>query len=853
MQQLTIKTTRTAIATLVMTALYSNSVQAQENETDSIKLETITVTSQKRTQTLKEVPLSVSAMNADKMEKAGITDAEDLSAYIPNFSVSKDSIADKINIRGMQSGNLAGFEQSVGTFVNGIYRGRGVQSRFSFMDVERVEVLRGPQSILFGKNTVAGALNITTAKPDEEFNGRVSLTENITLEQTEMSAMLTGALSDSLRARAFLLSRDMDKGWVENQFYNTDDPQTEETMGRVTLEWDASDNTMVTFLYEGSDFDYGSFPHAMRQAGPLAALGAIEGTEVANIGNTNPVLDFGASQNMIGNSNEATLISETNLTSGTLTVTAGHSAYDFKRNLDADYSPLDALRFSDTEDYEQNSLEIRFASDTKGDFEYMTGLYWQTQDLELSGLSLFNIPFLQNVLLGGCNAGVSALGGSLADIYQAGNVGATGAGVIGLNGPAGLVNTCGTAAAFDGIPVGVGRYAYLDQTTDTLGIFAQGTWQVSDQLSATFGLRHTQESKEASKIGYATDFAVNTTTPTTNPLVTAVAEQVGEFATHSFAPSDPGMTRDENSTTWSLNLKYTSADDSMAYISAGTGFKGGGYNSFYMRSPLRDNTANSNDVAFEEEDVITFEAGYKTSLLNGSADLNLSVFHSTFENMQVSVFSGNTTFEVQNAAEATSYGLELDGRWRATESLTFSGSLGLLSFEFDEFASQACTSNQFLAARQGAFAAAAGNIPQQIGIAMTYNNASCAGAGVNDMQGRTTTNAPDLTASFVASHVTEIADGFDLNTDIDVNHRSEVFRVDDLDPIGRLPAMSFVNASVTLDAYDQGWSVSLIANNLTDKAHFDYINDVPLFPGAHNYMPLQGRTYTLRLNYEFGE
>ena len=594
----------------------------------------------------------------------------------------------------------------------------------------------------------------------------------------------------------------------------------------------------------------------MLQAGPLAALGAIEGYDVASVGNTSPALNFGSSQNMTGSSDEATMIIESRFDAGTLSITAGHSAYDFVRNLDADYAPIDALRFTDSEDYAQDSLEIRFAADKKDGFEYMTGLYWQTQDLVLTGQTFFNIPFLQQVLLGGCNAGISANGANLSDVYVAGDVGATGAGVIGLNGSAGLVNTCGTAAAFDGIPVGVGRYAFLDQNTDTLGVFAQATWDLTDRLAITAGMRYTQEEKSATKIGYATDFdpaILTTPQPTDSPLVKGVSEQVGEFVTHSFSPSDQGMTRDENSTTWALNLQYTAADDSLSYVRAGTGFKGGGYNSFYMRSPLRGNVADSRDVAFEEEDVLSFEVGYKTSLLDGAADLNVAVFHSTFENMQVSVFSGNTTFEVQNAAQATSYGLELDGRWRATESLTLSGSLGLLNFEFDEFASQACTSDQFLMSREAAFASAAGNIPQQIGIAMTYNNASCANAGVNDMQGRTTTNAPEISASVVASHVYEVATGYDLNTDIDINHRSEVYRVDDLDPIGLQPSMTFVNASITLDAYDSGWSLSLIANNLTDREHFDYINDVPLFPGAHNYMPLQGRSYTLRFNYAFGD
>ncbi|WP_206483303.1 TonB-dependent receptor [Thalassotalea sp. G2M2-11] len=847
-----LKTKKALLSICIIGALNQQLAYAEETqEVNKRALEKITVTSQKRVQSLSEVPMSVSAMNADKIEQAGIERLEDLSTHIPNFKIAKDSIADRINIRGMQSGNLAGFEQSVGTFVNGIYRGRGAQSRFSFVDVERVEVMRGPQSILFGKNTVAGALNITTAKPDDTFNGKLSLAYTPTFDQTEVSGMVTGSLSDSLRARAFVLSREMEEGWVHNNYYDSDSPQSEEMMGRVTLEWDAADNTLVTLIYEASDYDFNSFPHAMKEPGPLKALGSFSSYTESFMGNSSPVMNFGSAQAMNGDSDEITLISETDFASGDFTITAGHSAYQFDRSLDADYSGLDGIRFSDSEDFSQDSVEVRFASNTGGDFEYMLGLYWQQQDLTLDGLSLFNIPVLQQVLMGGCMAGIGAYGGDFNSLYASGDVVTTAAGVIGLGGSAGLVNACGTAAAFDGIPTGVGRYALLEQDADTLGVFAQGTWNINDNFRATFGLRYTKEEKSASKTGYATDFIPDNRLESSNPLVIAVSQQVGEFETHHFNSSDPGMKRSENSPTWSLNLQYDIGDNTMSYATASTGFKSGGFNSFYMRSPDRNNVADSRDVAFDEENVLAFELGLKTELLDGQADLNIAAFHSTFDDMQVSVFSGNTTFEVKNAAKAISYGIEMDGRWRATDDLTITGAVGLLNFEYDKFVNQACTSDQFLAQREAIFNAA-DNLAAQIGTAMGYSNANCAAVGINDLSGRTASNAPKVSASLVASHMTEFGD-FELNSSVDLNYHSSVYRVDDLDPIGKEPSQTFVNAHITLDNPDQGWSLTLTGKNLTDVKHFDYINDVPLFAGAHNFMPLAGRSFTLRFNYSFGE
>ena len=115
-------------------------------------LEEVVVTAQKRAQSLQDVPISVSALSGDKMADAGIQRFEDAATYIPNFLISKESIGDKISIRGISSGNNAGFEQSVGTFVDGIYRGRGVQTRFAFLDVGMLEVLRA-RSRLSGSRT----------------------------------------------------------------------------------------------------------------------------------------------------------------------------------------------------------------------------------------------------------------------------------------------------------------------------------------------------------------------------------------------------------------------------------------------------------------------------------------------------------------------------------------------------------------------------------------------------------------------------------------------------------------------------------------------------------------------------
>ena len=130
------------------------------------QIEEVVVTAQKREQSLQDVPISITAISGERIQDAAINSFNDLDNYIPNFQVSENAIATSITMRGISVGANQSFEQSVGTFVDGVYLGRMRQIRLGFFDLEQVEVLRGPQSVLFGKNTLAGAVNIRSASPE---------------------------------------------------------------------------------------------------------------------------------------------------------------------------------------------------------------------------------------------------------------------------------------------------------------------------------------------------------------------------------------------------------------------------------------------------------------------------------------------------------------------------------------------------------------------------------------------------------------------------------------------------------------------------------------------------------------
>lgn len=211
-----------------------------------LQLEEVLVTAQKRVETLGDVPVSVTALSGDKMANAGINNLSDLSEYTPNFKLVDSGLIPNVYMRGVGSGSNQGFELSVGIFADGIHLGRPHQTRAAFMDVERVEVLRGPQSILFGKNAIAGALSVISARPGEEFEANVSGLVGLPNDRQEFNAMVSMPLTDNTGVRLALRQREED-GHMYNENLDREEPGVEETSGRLTFTY-APAEWVETFL-----------------------------------------------------------------------------------------------------------------------------------------------------------------------------------------------------------------------------------------------------------------------------------------------------------------------------------------------------------------------------------------------------------------------------------------------------------------------------------------------------------------------------------------------------------------------------------------------------------------------------
>jgi outer membrane receptor protein involved in Fe transport len=821
-------------------------------------IEEVIVTARAREETLQDVPISVSLVSGKTIDETGIDNLEELATSVPNFTVTQDPIGDKINIRGIFTGEIASLEQSVSTFVDGVNRGRGTQSRFAFLDVDRVEVLRGPQGTLFGKNTVGGALNITSRKPTSTFDANFNAGYETELEETTLAGFVSGPVTESLRGRVAFSSSNQDEGYIENRFFGDSAPKSENYVVRGTLDWDVTASTLLRVKGEYGDFELDGQPFALRSAGPLTpllrdAFGVRSGslTETAIGQDRNSPLFIGSSGLMEGRSKEFTTTLEQEFDSGSsLEVVAAFQTLDFQRRLDADFSPVDLLGFDDTEDYEQTSLSVRFLSKDEGRFRYVAGLYYQDTDLALTGLTSLNTPTAAALTGAACQAA----GLSPADATQlflavaTQNPAGAASQLARAGGNAAVVNACTTFGATQVLSAPLGRVNTLDQSGDAAAIYGQADFDITDKLGLTLGLRYTREQKDARQVVFRSNFATFNQIPDADGALTALFEAT---------PHDFGrdvLDREENKVNYSLSLQYELTDNVNAYFSTSSGFKAGGFN-FAAFGPTPD------EAEFDPEEVMSYELGLKTKLLDGRAQLNLAYFFTTIDDLQVAQFTGGTSFIVQNAAEAEVQGLEIDGRWQITRNFGLSGSAAYTDFEFTSFPRAGCNVQQLLALRQSTFDQgtallndgnpandAAGFAAQLLGSNQTLRE--CSAMGINDLKGRTAEQVPEFTAQLGVDYSLELGN-FVINTIADVVWNDEQFRQTDLDPVTKSASFAKTNLSLGFSKVGSPWKIMLVGRNIFDKQTFSYANDTPLLDNARQQIVDRPRTVKLQLNYDF--
>ncbi|WNC73817.1 TonB-dependent receptor [Thalassotalea psychrophila] len=790
-----LRKTKLALAIGATLFISSNAMAAEEVADKKIKgLEVIQVTATKRSQSVQSVPMSITAINGDKIEKSAIQDLSEISDYVPNLSISENAINTNIFMRGVGSGNNRSFEQSVGMFIDGIYMGRSKQFRAPFLDLERAEILRGPQGILFGKNTIAGTLNLSTAKAEagSDFEGKVIADFEPEYNSQGLTGVVSAGLTDELGFRLAVKDSSSD-GYMVNNNLDQDEPQSEETIVRLSLHWQPTDDLSVHFKGENSETESVGSTSQFISAEPLDGLAAfilgavipsVQDDFETNLDDTRSSDDAYEGEFRGVEADNVAVNIDYDLAGGVLSYTGGYSAYESTEHQDLDYMPFPFLHTNDLHDFDQTSHEIRFASSLGGSFDYITGIYYSESDLVMDVTTHIDVAAITPALMPAYNAPRDALGGlSFTDIGFA--------------------------------PESLDRVSNFNQETETLSAFFQGTYHFTDALRLTVGGRYTDDTKDVFRQSAHGEVQLN---HTFDNLIPADANSAFTAVALSVNVKTPEYTDsyDESHFTPSVKIQYDVNDDMMIYATAEEGFKAGGFNS--------DTAAAEEDMVFEDEEALGLELGMKSDFLDGQARLNVAVFHTTFDNLQVTSWTG-TGFSVGNAAESTTQGVEVDGAYILSDNWTLSGSMSYLDSTYDDYANGPCTA--------------------PIMKDPVNPQTDC------DLTGETTPFAPEMSASVFLDYETEIGSSLLLSARLNVNFSDEYFVDSDLDENLKQDSFSKVNMMVSLASVEDTWSVSLIGKNLTDETTFSAGLDTPLVAGGYIGYTDAPRTVTVQGTYNF--
>lgn len=603
-------------------------------------LEEIIVTAQKREQNLTDVPISVSAITGDKLRDAGIENLSDLSEYAPNFKLVEGGLVPLIYMRGVGSGSNQGFELSVGMYNDGIHLGRPHQTLAAFMDLERVEVLKGPQSILFGKNAIAGAINITSAKPTDEFESSVSASWFEPNNDGELSGFVSGPLLGGLRGRLALRARQED-GYVFNLSQNRTDAALDELASRGTLSWDLSDTIAIDAKLEYNNRE------ANGRTFQVVDRGVLNESEETTVG-LDDIRDTNEREFADVESGFLTINTDIALWGGDLELVTGYNGYDQAELFDADSSRIDTVFLLSDERYRQFSQEVRWVSPPGDRFDLTVGAFMQRSSQRFDEFGTLNVR--------------------------------TGTGFLAFLPPetADQIAMLGEANLITAVSADLLRLFRTD--VQSYSVFAQLTWSLAPRWRLTGGARFVSERKQGSRDFFTFEPGTqNDVDPATAQVLDALLVE-----THSLAGE-----RRSDLLLPSLNVQFDVTDQIMAYASATRGAKSGGYDA---RNNNDNEGPNGGGTNFEYEDEIAdaFELGSKMRLFGGVAELNGALYYVDYSDTQVSVFDGVAGFTVTNAGASRVQGAELDGRWAVTNAFTLSGSLAYLDFNWTSYVDGPC-------------------------------------------------------------------------------------------------------------------------------------------------------------------
>lgn len=681
----------------------------------------IVVTAQKRESTIEREPIAVSVLSGDEIARAGGADPSVLSDLVPNFHVGEESNRDGVllTIRGISAGDVRnGADPTTAFHVDGGYVPRLSGANAYFFDVERVEVLRGPQGTIYGRNSTAGVVNVITKRPEfDEVSGSLSTAVG-NYDLFTVQGALNVPLGDTVAARV-AFTRNKRDGYRENVFVKDGDDADDYAV-RGHLLFEPSDRTSI--LLTGEYYKRKGVGNAAAFFDPLNTAPGSVSPDPAGIN----ALD---TQGFRDNSDLNFRIEATQ-DFDAFAITYQGAYRKHKRNFlnDADGSAIPAIQSFVREITQSETMthELRVASTNASPFQYILGAYYLEEVID--GSFTFGLP----------------------RTFARGPLAGAGPQPFRLN------------------------FVDKDLTNDSLAFFAHTTYQLTDALGVTAGIRHTKDKKDQG--GVATDLGGSAATATGS--FQHIFIEGGRVLLFTPQISSPEFTK----TTWKLGMDYQINDDHLLYASVSTGFKAGGFNRGSQAVP------GGELVVFQPENITAFELGWKAKLFDGQLQLNTTAFHYIYDDLQVGQTfqrNGVQTNQTINAAAANVTGIEFEANALIGASGTLNASLGLLKAEYNDF----------------------------VGV----NDNTLSGLQSLDASGNKLPFAPEVTATI--SYVPIVLDlfGGTLEPRAQLHYSSALF----LGPLNRQLDRqgSFTKTDLSL-RYENGpktWNAEVFVNNVTDE------------------------------------
>lgn len=749
------------------------------------------VTATRRETNLQSTAVAVSVIDSRRIETTAPRDIGDLSIFIPNFSaarVTSFANAASFALRGVGQNNIiVNFEPPVSVLVDDFVMTSVQTQLLDTFDIEQVEVLRGPQGTLFGKNTTGGAISVRTKRPDlEEFSADLQAgfgsygshwfkgAVNVPLIRDQLALRVVGGYEGSSGYVRNGAAYGPIAGFAPNKFNGVEGTGTGERTGgldvfsgRVKLLWEPNENFSALFQYENmrddTEFEatVNETPVGTGFVFDLVGLGASAGDDPLKIGGTTnrndlliglPGLDVdidGYFLNMNWDVGAGTITSVTGFRSQKSRLSGSETGNPGVVAADGEIlSPFDINRADDRETFQQ---ELRFASDFEGPLNFVAGAFHQSEDLDFCVAQV--LGFLD--LLGAPTAGFSFFGADYGTFNQ---------------------NSYILCSA---------------QKSESTALFTEATYDITDRIQFVGGFRYTWEEKTflarqqifVQELGGFSD-PTFTAADLSDPLDASV---------HNYPFGVVADTDSSNKATWRFSLSYQVTDDIFTYATVSRGFKSGGYNDQIGNAGAFGNDLAAFQVAIQPtkpETADSYELGVKTEAFDGRLRFNLTGFYVQYKDLQRQINVPIIVNGVQqqltqffNAAKADVKGIEIETTALVTDQLTLRGVFGY----------QDCQMKEFIAPTAG----------------YDLTTAPCE-------------RAPELQWTLGATYEASLSNKLKLIVDANVNYTDKNLYTQSIasaDFNTFLDSRTLVNASITISDHDEQYFVRLIGKNLSGERY----------------------------------